>query len=127
MRTVAGLLPRVKRGSQILVGTDPLGPFAPFELNRRYQKNDDFGWDIVGRRRLPYMVYCHEWVQIVNGTVEMVQLTDDLSQTVGKPKRLFFGNDAPWSKRSDQYGCWVTDGPTFHQSKSGKLFMCGQR
>jgi hypothetical protein len=62
-------------------------------------------------------------VQIVNGTVELVRLKDDLSGTVGDPVRLFFGNDGPWTKRSDEYGCWVTDGPTLYRSKSGKLFM----
>jgi hypothetical protein len=28
---------------------------------------------------LPYMVFCHEWVQIKDGTVESVRLKDDLS------------------------------------------------
>lgn len=30
---------------------------------------------------------------------------------------------AEWSKKSDQYGCHVTDGPYLYRSKSGKLFM----
>jgi len=40
------------------------------------------------------MVYCHEWVQIKDGTVEMIQLKDDLSETVGDPIHLFDGSDA---------------------------------
>jgi hypothetical protein len=72
---------------------------------------------------LPWMVYCHEWVQIVNGTVEMMRLADDLSATVGEPVRLFFGSDAKWNRPSPEYGCWVTDGPWLYRSKSGKLFM----
>jgi arabinan endo-1,5-alpha-L-arabinosidase len=117
-------LPRVRRGSQILVGDSPLGPFEPFEraptLPADMMTLDGTLWveDDVS-----YMVYCHEWVQIVNGTVEMIQLKDDLSGTVGEPKRLFWGNEGPWTQRSDIYGCWVTDGPSLHRSKSGKLFM----
>ena len=117
-------LPRVKRASQVLVGDSPLGPFELFERRPTLPEDmmtlDGTLWVEDG---VPYMVYCHEWVQIVNGTVEMIQLKDDLSGTVGEPKRLFFGNDAPWSKRSDQYGCWVTDGPSLYRSKSGRLFM----
>lgn len=117
-------LPRVKRGSQILVADSPLGPYRAFEngptLPADLMTLDGTLWVEDG---VPYMVYCHEWVQIVNGTIEMIRLKDDLSATTGEPTRLFFGNDAPWSKRSDQYGCWVTDGPFLYRSKSGKLFM----
>lgn len=117
-------LPRVRRASQVLVGDSALGPFKPFAARPTLPEDmmtlDGTLWVEDG---VPYMVYCHEWVQIVNGTVEMIPLTDDLSATVGEPTRLFFGNDGPWTKRSDQYGCWVTDGPYLYTSKSGKLFM----
>jgi beta-xylosidase len=117
-------LPRVKRGSQVLVSEAPLGPFSPFQNHATLPEDmmtlDGTLWVEDG---IPYMVFCHEWVQIVNGTVEMIQLKDDLSATAGEPTRLFFGNDAPWAKRSDEYGCWVTDGPYLYSSKSGRLFM----
>jgi arabinan endo-1,5-alpha-L-arabinosidase len=115
---------RVKRASQVLVGDSPFGPFKPFAsrptLPQDMMTLDGTLWVEDG---LPWMVYCHEWVQIVNGTVEMIRLTDDLSATIGEPMRLFFGNDASWAKRLDQYGGWVTDGPSLCTSKSGKLLM----
>lgn len=117
-------LPRVKRGTQILVADTPFGPYKPFAdrstLPPDMMTLDGTLWVEAG---IPYMVYCHEWVQIVNGTVEMIRLSDDLSTTIGEPKRLFFGSDGPWTTRSVQYGCWVTDAPWLHRSKSGKLFM----
>lgn len=117
-------LPRVHRGSQVLVADSPLGPYRAFADHSTLPEDmmtlDGTLWVEEG---VPYMVFCHEWVQIVNGTVEMIQLKDDLSATVGEPRRLFFGNDGPWTKRSDEYGCWVTDGPCLYRSKSGKLFM----
>jgi arabinan endo-1,5-alpha-L-arabinosidase len=70
-----------------------------------------------------YMVFCHEWVQIKDGTIEYVRLKDDLSEMIGEPIRLFDGSDAAWSKKSDPYGCHVTDGPSLYKSRSGKLFM----
>lgn len=117
-------LPRVTRGSQVLASDRPTGPFAPFANHSTLPTDmmtlDGTLWVEDGT---PYMVFCHEWVQIKDGTVEYVQLKDDLSETVGEPKRLFHGSDAKWSRKSDQYGCHVTDGPYLYTSKSGKLFM----
>jgi beta-xylosidase len=117
-------LPRVKRGSQVLVGDSPLGPFKPFANHSTLPVDmmtlDGTLWIEDG---MPYMVFCHEWVQIKDGTVEMIQLKDDLSETVGEPTRLFHGSDAPWSKKSEQYGCHVTDAPWLYRTKTGKLLM----
>jgi arabinan endo-1,5-alpha-L-arabinosidase len=117
-------LPRVHRGSQILVGDSPLGPFKPFQnrstLPTDMMTLDGTLWEEDGA---PYMVFAHEWVQIKDGTIEYIKLKDDLSETVGEPKKLFDGSDAPWARKSPQYSCWVTDGPFLYKSKSGKLFM----
>ncbi len=79
-------LPRVKRGTQVLVSDSPLGPFRPFQNHSTLPVDmmtlDGTLWVEDG---IPYMVYCHEWVQIKDGTVEMIQLKDDLSATVGEP------------------------------------------
>ena len=117
-------LPRVKRGSQILVSDSPSGPFQPFANHSTLPEDmmtlDGTFWVEDG---VPYMVFCHEWVQIKDGTVEYVRLKEDLSATDGEPVRLFNGSDAVWSKKSDQYGCHVTDGPYLYRMKSGKLAM----
>ena len=43
----------------------------------------------------PYMVFCHEWVQTIDGTMDCIQLEDDLSDTVGEPRMMFKASDAP--------------------------------
>ena len=117
-------LPRVKRGSQVLIGDSPLGPFKPFQGHATLPPDmmtlDGTLWVEDG---VPYMVFAHEWVQITDGTIEYVRLKDDLSETAGEPKRLFRGSDAAWARKSPEWGCWVTDGPYLFRSKSGKLFM----
>ena len=117
-------LPRVYRGSQILVSDKPEGPFTPFANHSTLPTDmmtlDGTLWVEDGT---PYMVFCHEWVQIKDGTVEYIQLKDDLSATVGEPMRLFHGSDAKWARKSPNHGCYVTDGPYLYKSKSGKLFM----
>lgn len=117
-------LPRVKRGTQVLVSDSPLGPFKPFQ-NRSTLPVDMMTLDgtLWVEDGVPYMIYCHEWVQIKDGTVEMIQLKDDLSATVGEPILLFNGSDAGWNRKSPQYFCWVTDGPYLYRSRTGKLLM----
>ena len=71
----------------------------------------------------PYMVFCHEWVQTIDGTMDVVRLRDDLSDTVGKPELLFRASDAPGARTEPDAGK-VTDGCFLYRSpKSGKLFM----
>jgi len=117
-------LPRVRRGSQVLVADSPLGPYKPFQNHSTLPIDmmtlDGTLWVEDGR---PYMVFSHEWVQITDGAMEFVRLKDDLSETAGEPKRLFQASDAPWARKSPEWGCWVTDGPYIYKSKSGKLFM----
>lgn len=118
-------LPRVKRGSQVLVSDTVDGPFRPFDAGRSTLPVDMMTLDgtLWVEDGTPYMVFCHEWVQIKDGTVEYVKLKDDLSATDGEPVRLFHGSDAPWAKKSGLYGCTVTDGPWLYRMKSGKLAM----
>jgi arabinan endo-1,5-alpha-L-arabinosidase len=115
---------RVTRGSQILAGDSPAGPFVPFQ-NHSTLPVDMMTLDgtLYVEDGIPYMVYCHEWVQVTNGVVGYVQLKEDLSEIIGVPKNLFRGSQAPWSKISDQYGCNVTDGPYLYKGKTGKLYM----
>jgi arabinan endo-1,5-alpha-L-arabinosidase len=116
--------PRVTRGSQILVSDSPTGPFKPFQNRSTLPTNmmtlDATLWEEDGK---PYIVYCHEWVQISNGTIEYMGLQDDLSETIGEPMLLFRGSHGHWAVISATEGCFVTDGPYLYSSKSGKLMM----
>jgi len=119
-----GWLPRVKRGCVTAVADSPLGPFhllqnAP-STPADMMTLDGTLWVEDGQ---PYLVYCHEWVQISNGTVELLRLKPDLSATEGEPVMLFRGSDAPWALPSKTYGCFVTDGPWPYRTKTGKLLM----
>ena len=115
---------RVKRGSQVLVGESPLGPFKPFANHSTLPADmmtlDGTLWVEDG---VPYMVFSHEWVQITDGRMEYVQLKADLSDAVGEPIPMFQASDAPWSTKSKTYGCHVTDGPYLYRTKTGNLLM----
>lgn len=114
--------PRIHRGTQVLVADSPLGPFQPF-ANRSHTPTNEMALDgtLWVEGGVPYMVYCHEWVQVRDGGMNLIRLTEDLSATSGEPRLLFKGSAAPWAPRGRDH--YVTDGPALYRSKSGKLFM----
>jgi len=113
---------RVKRGSQVLVANSPMGLFQPFH-NRAHTPADLMTLDgtLWVEDGIPYMVYCHEWVQTRDGTICMIQLKDDLSDVVGEPVTMFKASDAPWTP--DGRDRYVTDGCFLYRIQSGKLLM----
>jgi arabinan endo-1,5-alpha-L-arabinosidase len=116
--------PRVTRGSQILVSDSLTGPYKSFQnhstLPVEMMTLDATLWEEDGT---PYIVYAHEWVQISNGTMEYMQLKDDLSATTGEPVLMFRGSEGPWVQISRTEGCFVTDGPYLWRNKAGRLLM----
>lgn len=118
-----------RRASHVLVSDKPDGPYVPM-IDETYLPADlptldgTFWVDMDGK---PYMIYCHEWLQNWNGTMEKIQLKPDLSGTTGKRKILFFAYDSPWSKEEDQnrriVPNKVTDGPYLIKTQTGKLGM----
>lgn len=64
-----------------------------------------------------YLIYCHEWIQNKNGTIEYIKLKDDLSGTVGSGVVMTRANNAPWNTSP------VTDGPFLFRTQSGRLGM----
>jgi hypothetical protein len=72
-------------------------------------------------------VYCHEWIQVIDGTFEAVRLTDDLSRTVGEPIHLFKASDGPWLAKQGRVSrkerSYVSDGAEMFRTKNGRLLM----
>ena len=120
---------RVRRGSQILVSDSPEGPFTAFAQHSTMPVDmmtiDGTLWVEDG---VPYMVYCHEWVQVTDGAVGYVPLKPDLSDIDGVPHNLFRASyvNSTWGAPIAPEGSgYVTDGPYLYKSKvSDKLYMC---
>ena len=114
--------PRIRRGTAILWSDSSTGPFQAFH-NHSQTPEDQMALDgtLWVENGIPYMVYCHEWVQIRDGTVEVVRLKDDLSEAVGTSQVLFKGSDAPYIDSVQP--SYVTDGPYPYRTRTGKLVM----
>ena len=118
-----------RRASHVLVSDKPDGPFIPMKdptyLPADKPTLDGTFWiDTDGK---PYMVYCYEWLQNWNGTIEKIELKPDLSGTLGEGKILFRASDSPWSREKDEKGNdgpnKVTDGPYLFHTATGRLGM----
>lgn len=114
------------RRCQCLVADSPKGPFAPIEADPVTPE----GWHCLDgtlyedRKGSPWMVFCHEWLQVNDGQICAVPLSDDLGHAIGDPIILFRASDALWTCKAHQNGGgWVTDGPFLYRLKSGKLIM----
>jgi len=118
-----------RRASHVLVSDKPDGPYVPMKdsvyLSPEKPTLDGTFW--VDKDGKPYMVYCYEWLQNWNGTIEKIELKPDLSGTIGEGKVLFRASDSPWSKELDDNGKIipnkVTDGPWLFLTQTGKLGM----
>ena len=118
-----------RRASHVLVSDKPDGPYVPMKdptyLPADKPTLDGTFW--VGKDGKPYMVYCYEWLQNWNGTIEKIELKPDLSGSIGEGELLFRASESPWSKDRDENGNIipnkVTDGPWLFRTKTGRLGM----
>lgn len=116
------------RGTQIFWSKNPTGPFLPFEAKLPATPIDEMALDgtLWVENGQPYMVYCHEWLQIQDGSMKLIPLKKDLSGTDGYPIRLFNSSAAPWSTGLDEGGpgkSYITDGCFLYKTKTNKLLM----
>ena len=116
------------RATQVFWSERPEGPFQAFDEKVPHTPMGQMCLDgtLWVENGIPYMIYCHEWVEMMDGTMELVQLKDDLSGTVGQPIRLFCASAAEWSSgsaRSDGQRTYVTDGCFLYRTRTGKLLM----
>ncbi|MBP3646657.1 MAG: family 43 glycosylhydrolase [Clostridia bacterium] len=114
------------RGTAILRAESPMGPFVPHSDGRVTPSDWECldGTFYVSREGKPYMVFCHEWVQVGDGEVLAMELTDDLRAPAGEPRLLFHASDAKWSRfvhHSSGIDGKVTDGPFLWRTADGTL------
>ncbi|MBP5274090.1 MAG: family 43 glycosylhydrolase [Abditibacteriota bacterium] len=115
----------VNRATQIFTAKTPLGPFVP--LGSKPQTPAEWmcldGTLYVDPKGKPWMVFCHEWVQVRDGEVCAIPLSGDLKKPAGEPILLFRASEAPWTSGFGHSGGLVTDGPFIYHSSKGFLVM----
>ncbi|NYE18901.1 glycoside hydrolase family 43 protein [Microbacterium immunditiarum] len=119
--------PGERRGTQVLRAERPQGPYEPWSPEpvtpRRWECLDG---TLHVEDGVPYLVFCHEWKDVGDGEVHAIRLTDDLRGTVGEPRLLFRASEARWARSIDRTEfprVFVTDGPSMHRTRDGRLLM----
>jgi arabinan endo-1,5-alpha-L-arabinosidase len=112
------------RATQVFVADHPKGPFVPHSKGpvtpAKWECLD--GTLFIDEEGMPWMVFCHEWLQVQDGEMCAVRLTKDLSAAVGEPILLFRASEAPWAVSVRNPGEYVTDGPWLYRN-GGELRM----
>ena len=126
------------RGTQILVADRPEGPYEPWSdrpvTPPHWQCLD--GTLHVDAEGAPWIVFCHEWLQVHDGAMYALRLSPDLRGAMGRPVFLFNASEAPWAHRVHgphvkpaegqlvyQFPTYVTDGPFLYRTGTDALLM----
>lgn len=111
------------RGTSILVATKPEGPYSPL-MNEPITPPDWMALDgalYIDDKGQPWMLYCHEWLQVKDGEIVAQRMSKDLKRMIGEPVILFKASYAPWT------GCdavnYVTDAPFIYKIDNKRLCM----
>lgn len=114
-----------RRGTYILCADTPDGPFEPYS-------NDavtPYDWECldgtlyIDKSGKPYLVFCHEHTQIIDGTICYIQLSDDLKTSVGEPRHIFNGSDPYYIPKKPDGEHYITDGPFMYRTNADELIM----
>ncbi len=112
------------RATHILACDTPDGRFSPISK----APATPLDWECldgtlyIDKNGKPHIVFCHEWLQIGNGTVCECELSEDLSYTVTEPRLLWSADDYPDIAHcmSDRFS-YVTDGPFLYRCENDDL------
>ncbi|MCQ2147706.1 MAG: glycoside hydrolase family 43 protein [Bacteroidales bacterium] len=113
------------------------GPYVPFSIKPGYDYQP-YEWDCIDGTLYEedghiYMVFVHEWTQLIDGTMDYIELSEDLTYTKSEwPVTMFRASEAPFCREMNSIGeatfglkmpGWVTDGPQMFRTQTGKLGM----
>lgn len=112
------------RGTYSLRAESPLGPFVPHSKGPLTPSEWGCldGTLYVDEESVPYLVFCHEHVQISDGTMCYIRLNESLDASVGEAVTMFAASSYELVDPVPS-GHFVTDGPFMYRSKTNELFM----
>ena len=119
------------RGTQVLVSDSVGGPYEPWSTG----PVTPWDWQCLDGTLhlddagLPWIVFCHEWLQTGDGSMYAQRLTADLRAVEDEPHLLFRASEAPWTlpfinlDTGFDLTAHITDGPWLRRGRNGDLLM----
>lgn len=77
----------------------------------------------ISKNNEPYLVFCHEHTQIIDGTVCYIKLSEDLTHSIGEPVYMFSGSTPEWADKKPDGEHYITDGPFMYRTSGGELLL----
>lgn len=113
------------RGVFVLKADNPMGPFEVYSPKAVTPEEWECldGTLYVNKKGEPYLVFCHEHTQIIDGSVCYVKLSDDLKTAVGEPVYLFSGSSPEWADVKPEGEHYITDGPFMYRTSGSELLL----
>ena len=119
------------KGTQVFVSESPQGPFSavPKSANKPYTPADymALGGSLYIEGDLAWLIYVHDWTQVIDATIDALRLKADLSAPVETPIYLFEASDAPWfqlqTAASREPRFYPAGGPFIYRTRNGSLTM----
>ena len=112
------------RGTYSLRSDSPRGPFVPHSKGALTPKEWECldGTLYIDEEGVPFLVFCHEHTQLIDGTICYVRLNEELDSPVGDAVTMFSASSyEPVDAQPN--GHYITDGPFMYRSMTGELFM----
>ena len=112
------------RGTYSLRADSPLGPFKPHSAGALTPNEWECldGTLYVDDAGAPYLVFCHEHTQIIDGTICYARMNETLDALEGDVVTLFAASESAVTDPSKN-GHFVTDGPFLYRTKTNELLM----
>lgn len=109
------------RGTFVLKSDSPMGPFVPHSNGALTPEHWSslYGSLYVDKNGVPYLFFGHDHTQIVNSSICVVELTEDLTEPKGEVKTLFSGSDPHYVTRKRLFQYFLTDGPFVYEDING--------
>ncbi len=113
------------RGTFALVSEKITGPYIKCSDDAITPK----GWECIDgtlyidKNNKPYLVFCHEHTQIIDGTMCSVELKPDFSGIAGEPRTLFAASEPYYIENHSEGYHYVTDGPFMCRTSKDELIM----
>lgn len=113
------------RGTFSLVSNSPSGPFTPHSKSAL----TPYDWECldgtlyIDKNGEPYLVFCHEHTQVIDGTVCYIKLNEELTQSVGRAEYIFSGSSPYFIDEKPEGEHYITDGPFMYRTSGGELLM----
>lgn len=113
------------RVTQVLVADNPQGPYEVWS-----EPLTPFNWmsldgTLYIEDDIPYLVFCHEWLQVGDGEIATIPLKMDLSGANGNARVLFKASESKWAHPIQAEGKEgiITDGPWLVKNKNELLMF----